>query len=138
MLAKNKSPAVKEIWKVAALVTMKEIWFMRNGMVYEEEKFNSDALKKRILSFTKDSDVRMSEAIWNFAYDLQIIKAFELKCRRVKTVKVTEIFFSLPDPTYFLLCCDVLQEETQVQLDMVSYVGNGMEFLNLLFQEVWG
>ncbi|XP_026419637.1 uncharacterized protein LOC113315592 [Papaver somniferum] len=106
LLAQNKSPAVKEIWKVAALVTLKEIWFMRNRMVYEEEAYKCEALKKRIISFTKESEVRMSSAMWNSAYSLQILKTFELKCRRVKTVKVTEIFFYLHDPSYFLICCD--------------------------------
>ncbi|XP_026459608.1 uncharacterized protein LOC113360302 [Papaver somniferum] len=104
--ANHKSPSAKEIWKVAALVTLKEIWFMGNKMVYEEEPYNCDALKKRIISFTKDSDVRMSGVMWNSAYDLQILNFLELECRRVKTVKVTEIFFYLPDPSYFLICCD--------------------------------
>ncbi|XP_026451639.1 uncharacterized protein LOC113351959 [Papaver somniferum] len=104
--AKHKSPAIKDLWRVAALVTLKEIWFLRNKIVYEEEQLNISTLKQRILRFTKESDVRMIGNMWNSTYDLQLLKFFGLNCRRVKLTKITEIYFHLPNPPIILLCCD--------------------------------
>ncbi|XP_026450635.1 uncharacterized protein LOC113350723 [Papaver somniferum] len=91
--ARNKSPAIKELWKVAALITLKEIWFLRNRIVYEEEEMKIDSLKQRILHFTKECEVRMAGKMWNSTYDLHILKTFKLSCRKVKITRIIEIYF---------------------------------------------
>ncbi|XP_026417052.1 uncharacterized protein LOC113312518 [Papaver somniferum] len=105
-LANHKSPAIKELWRVVALVTLKDIWFLRNRTVYEEEQPNLNALKQRIIHFTRECDVRMTGNMWNSSYDLQVLKFFDLKCKRVKTTRITEIYFHLPNPPFILICCD--------------------------------
>ncbi|XP_026410485.1 uncharacterized protein LOC113305685 [Papaver somniferum] len=44
--------------------------------------------------------------MWNCSYDLQVLKALGIKCRKVKGTRVKEIFFQLPPPNKILLCCD--------------------------------
>ncbi|XP_026383841.1 uncharacterized protein LOC113279363 [Papaver somniferum] len=82
--SKHKSPIVKELWRVAALTTLREIVFLRNIIIYENEQPNLKALKQKVMQFTKESEVRMKGSMWNSPYDLQILKAFELKCRNVR------------------------------------------------------
>ncbi|XP_026417322.1 uncharacterized protein LOC113312800 [Papaver somniferum] len=105
-LAKHKSPAIKELWRVVALITMKEIWFLRNRIVYDEEKINIDSVKQRIIHFTKECEVRMSENMWNSSYDLQILKTFKLSCRKVKITRIIEIYFQLSAKPFILISCD--------------------------------
>ncbi|XP_026451791.1 uncharacterized protein LOC113352141 [Papaver somniferum] len=104
--AKQRSPAVKEIWRVAAFITLKELWFQRNMCVYDEESFNEHNIKTRIMKFTTESEVRMKNYMWNTTYDLQILKHFGMKYRKLKFVVVKEIFFKLPQSNQLLLCCD--------------------------------
>ncbi|XP_026416567.1 uncharacterized protein LOC113312004 [Papaver somniferum] len=104
--AKIKSPVVKEIWRTAAFITAKDLWFLRNKCVYEDASFFGENLKMRILKFTTECDVRMKALMWNSTYDLQILKKFGLKCRRSKVPRVQEIFFHLPSNNQILLCCD--------------------------------
>ncbi|XP_026436553.1 uncharacterized protein LOC113334533 [Papaver somniferum] len=69
-LAKNKSPAIKEIWLLSAFVTMKELWFLRNDCTYGKGKCDLNATKKRIMKVISDSDIRMKAHMWNSQYDL--------------------------------------------------------------------
>ncbi|XP_026400190.1 uncharacterized protein LOC113296067 [Papaver somniferum] len=103
--AKHKSPAVGEIWRYAAFITLRELWFQRNRSVYEDEVFNEQNIKSRILKLTAEEEIRMKQLMWNTAYDLQMLKKFGMKCRRVKTCVVKEISFKLPQKNQLLLCC---------------------------------
>ncbi|XP_026427629.1 uncharacterized protein LOC113323530 [Papaver somniferum] len=85
---------------------MKEIWFFRNRAVYEEEEYNLEMNKKRVLKFTADSEVRMSAYMWDSSYDLHIIKKFNLRCRKVRYLQVQECFLHLPKKNQILMCCD--------------------------------
>ncbi|XP_026399385.1 uncharacterized protein LOC113295247 [Papaver somniferum] len=101
-----KSPVVKKIWRNAAFITMKEIWFLRNKVVYENASADQELVKRRIVKFTHDSDCRMKRTMWNSIYDLEVIKFFNLSCRKVKKFQVKEIFFSLPKENQILFCGD--------------------------------
>ncbi|XP_026428344.1 uncharacterized protein LOC113324240 [Papaver somniferum] len=48
----------------------------------------------------------MTGNMWNSSYDMQLLKFFDLNCRRVKTTRITEIYFYLPNPLYIIICCD--------------------------------
>ncbi|XP_026420132.1 uncharacterized protein LOC113316125 [Papaver somniferum] len=85
---------------------MKEICFLRNRAVFDDIQPNAEELKLRILQHTKEYEVRMNGCMWNTVEDLQILKSFGMKCRRVKHVKIHEIFFSYPTGDQILLCCD--------------------------------
>ncbi|XP_026450704.1 uncharacterized protein LOC113350801 [Papaver somniferum] len=104
--SKHKSPIVKELWRVAALTTLREILFLKNRIIYENEQPNLKALKQNVMQFTKESEVRTKENMWNSPYDLQILKSFDLKCRSVKSTRIREIYFFLPHPSFIMTCCD--------------------------------
>ncbi|XP_026446444.1 uncharacterized protein LOC113347072 [Papaver somniferum] len=85
---------------------MKELCFLRNRAVFDDIQPNAEDLKKRIMQCTKEYEVRMNGCMWNTVEDLQILKAFEMKCKRVKHIKIQERFFSFPTGDQILLCCD--------------------------------
>ncbi|XP_026419871.1 uncharacterized protein LOC113315836 [Papaver somniferum] len=58
------------------------------------------------MKFITECEVRMSTPMWNSTYDLQVLKKFGFSCRKVKTSRVQEVFFTLPEMNYLLLCCD--------------------------------
>ncbi|XP_026399096.1 uncharacterized protein LOC113294944 [Papaver somniferum] len=55
--AKNKSPAIKEIWRITYFITMRELWFTRNKCLYEEEGFSLEQVKKKILKCTRVKEI---------------------------------------------------------------------------------
>ncbi|XP_026419602.1 uncharacterized protein LOC113315551 [Papaver somniferum] len=89
-----------------AFITLRELWFLRNKCVYENESFNEQLLKTRVLKLTAESEVRMKGKMWNSAYDLQILKHFNMSCRRTVSTRIQEIYFFLPVNTQIVLCCD--------------------------------
>ncbi|XP_026453988.1 uncharacterized protein LOC113355364 [Papaver somniferum] len=105
-LEKNKSPAIKEIWLLCAFVSMKELWFLRDDWTYGKEEVNINATKKRIMKIISDCDIRMKAHMWNSQYDLQVLKSFGLKTRRVESLIIKEVYFQLPSQGKLLLCCD--------------------------------
>ncbi|XP_026433324.1 uncharacterized protein LOC113330708 [Papaver somniferum] len=105
-MAKSKSPAVREIWRTATLITIKEICFHRNRVVYDGEQPNAEILKRNIVQFTKECEVKMKGNMWSTVADLQILKTFDMKCRKVKHIKIQTISFSIPISPKILLCCD--------------------------------
>lgn len=79
---------------------------MRNECVYGNGKCDSNSSKMRIMKIISDSEIRLKTRMWNNQYDLQVHKYFGMKTRSVKTLKVIEVFFHLPDQGKLLLCCD--------------------------------
>ncbi|XP_026399308.1 uncharacterized protein LOC113295166 [Papaver somniferum] len=65
-----------------------------------------NAFKQRVIQFTRECDVRTTRTMWDSSYDLQILKFFDLKYRKVKTTKISKIFFYLPEPSFTLTRCD--------------------------------
>ncbi|XP_026459379.1 uncharacterized protein LOC113360042 [Papaver somniferum] len=105
-MAKNRSPAIKEVWRVSSFITMRELWFAINKCIYEEEILSLEIIKKKILKITLECEVRMKAPMWNASDDLQVLKNLGLKCRKVKSMSVKEVFFHLPPANKILLCCD--------------------------------
>ncbi|XP_026452043.1 uncharacterized protein LOC113352440 [Papaver somniferum] len=115
----QKSSAVKEIWMTAAFITLRELWFLRNKCVFENERFNEQIIKTRILKLTTESEVRMKGKMWNSAYDLQILKLFNMSCGRTVLTRIQEIYFFLPVNNQILLCCDGASKWNPGMSDMV-------------------
>ncbi|XP_026378643.1 uncharacterized protein LOC113273089 [Papaver somniferum] len=86
----NKSPAIKELWILAAFITMNELWFLRNECIFDKGK----------------CDQRLNPIMWNSQYDLQVLRIFGLKTRSVKSMIIKEVFFQLLEQGKLLLCCD--------------------------------
>ncbi|XP_026438240.1 uncharacterized protein LOC113336778 [Papaver somniferum] len=103
--ARNKILAVKEIC-LSAFITVKELWFLINECNFGNGKCDLNVTKKKIKQVMLDNDLRLTAIIWNTQYDLQIIKYFGLKTRKVKSMRTQEIYFKLPEQDKLLLCCD--------------------------------
>ncbi|XP_026459296.1 uncharacterized protein LOC113359954 [Papaver somniferum] len=85
---------------------MKELWFLRNECMFDKGKCDLNITKKKIMKAISDIDIRMKPNMWNNQYDLQLLKKFGLKTRRVKSIIIKEVFFQLPSQGKLLLCCD--------------------------------
>ncbi|XP_026452123.1 uncharacterized protein LOC113352526 [Papaver somniferum] len=105
-LAKNKIPAIKEIWLLSAFITMKELWFMRNECIFGNEKCDLNVTEKKIKQVLLYNEIRLTANMWNKQYDLQVLKRFGLKTREVKCMSIKEVFFQLPEQGKLLLFCD--------------------------------
>ncbi|XP_026452231.1 uncharacterized protein LOC113352645 [Papaver somniferum] len=60
--AKRKSPIVREIWLTTACATMRELWFQRNKILFEEMKPHNNSFKCRIYKLIQEGIHRMKEA----------------------------------------------------------------------------
>ncbi|XP_026399738.1 uncharacterized protein LOC113295620 [Papaver somniferum] len=58
-----------------------------------------------------ECEARLKGYMFNFAYDLQILKTFDIKYRKVKSAREIKCFFSLPEDGTTLLCCDGASRE---------------------------
>ncbi|XP_026428530.1 uncharacterized protein LOC113324428 [Papaver somniferum] len=102
----RKSYVVQEIWYIAAFNVIVDIWFRRNKVYFENVTPNISAAKKKISRIIKDCEIRIKGDIFNSTYDLQILKIFNLSCRKVKNFRIIDCFFYLPEPDCTLLCRD--------------------------------
>ncbi|XP_026416724.1 uncharacterized protein LOC113312186 [Papaver somniferum] len=103
---KDKSSVIQEVWHIAAFNIMVDIWFTRNKLFFENIIPDSKKAQQKITKMVQECEVRLKGNMYNSAYDLQILKYFNIGCRRVKDFRAIECTFSLPKPDIFLLCCD--------------------------------
>ncbi|XP_026453571.1 uncharacterized protein LOC113354457 [Papaver somniferum] len=103
--AKHKSGAVKEVWSLAASITMMEILFLRNKICFEDEKGNLVSIKMRIKQYVKYCSLRIRNHMWDYSYEY-IFKYFEIKKQPIKLQRIVELRFCLPEVHQILICCD--------------------------------
>ncbi|XP_026399433.1 uncharacterized protein LOC113295296 [Papaver somniferum] len=58
------------------------------------------------MKLTTECEVRMKAIMWNTSYDLQILKTFGMKFKKIKACAVQEVSFILPQKDQLLICCD--------------------------------
>ncbi|XP_026435849.1 uncharacterized protein LOC113333641 [Papaver somniferum] len=104
--SKQKSTVVQEIWFIVAFNVMVYIWLTRNIVFFVSVAQNVVNAKRRILIMVKDCEVRLKGYTNNSNYDTSIMLFFEIKYKKMKTPKIIECFFHLPEENYILLCCD--------------------------------
>ncbi|RZC79948.1 hypothetical protein C5167_042524 [Papaver somniferum] len=75
------------IWKClgAASVTMMELWFLRNRIVFENAVPDVTKFKKRVMKFTGDCNIRMKGNMWDTGCDHQVLRNFDSEKRIVRT-----------------------------------------------------
>ncbi|XP_026451543.1 uncharacterized protein LOC113351839 [Papaver somniferum] len=86
-MSKDKSSVIQELWHIAAFSIMVDIWFTRNKLFFENISPDSRKVKHRIAEMIQDCEVRLKGYMNNSAYDLKILKYFNIGCRRVKSFK---------------------------------------------------
>lgn len=72
------SPLVKEVWFTAACATMRELWFQKNLILFDNGKVNTHKFKSKILQVVHEGGIRMKGNRWAYNYDSQIISFFNL------------------------------------------------------------
>ncbi|RZC78655.1 hypothetical protein C5167_002837 [Papaver somniferum] len=55
------SPLVKEVWFTAACATMRELWFQKNLILFDNGKVNTHKFKSKILQVVHEGGIRMKD-----------------------------------------------------------------------------
>ncbi|XP_026416976.1 uncharacterized protein LOC113312438 [Papaver somniferum] len=103
--AKRKSHIVREIWLTAACATMREIWFQRNKILFEEMKPYSNSFKCRIYKLIQEGSHRMKGNKLSQNYDTQILSFFKIGDRSIKFNCIKENYWAAPADGVTLFCC---------------------------------
>ncbi|XP_026399670.1 uncharacterized protein LOC113295554 [Papaver somniferum] len=85
--ADKQSPLIKEIWFTVVCATMKELWFQKNSILFDNGKVHIHLFKSRILQVVHEGGIRMKDFI-------------------IEIYDVVECFWEPPDVGELLLCCD--------------------------------
>ncbi|XP_026443135.1 uncharacterized protein LOC113343014 [Papaver somniferum] len=104
--AKGKSPFFKECWIIAACATLKELWFQKNKMLFEQVKPNIQSFKSRIKKAVYEGGFRIKSNMWNNDNDNQVILFFNLGARKIKFQHIKPCFWIPPSAGYVMFCCD--------------------------------
>ncbi|XP_026398920.1 uncharacterized protein LOC113294758 [Papaver somniferum] len=104
--AKQKNPAVKEVWYICAFNVMVELWLTRNSVLHEDATPSVDKIKRRIAGIAKEGKFRMKGRRWGTMYDLHILLFFEISGIPVHVTSSKQVFFKYPAQHQILICCD--------------------------------
>ncbi|XP_026383544.1 uncharacterized protein LOC113279042 [Papaver somniferum] len=105
-LCKNSSPIIKELWIISAFTLMVELWFMRNDKFYNEVKPSANKIQIKIQRVVHDCNCRLKGTIWNSAHERHVLQFFQIHNRRIKRIRIIELFFQIPQEGELLICCD--------------------------------
>ncbi|XP_026399812.1 uncharacterized protein LOC113295699 [Papaver somniferum] len=104
--ARNKSPFIKECWIIAACAILKELWFQKNKLWFEQIKSNIQSFKARIKKTIYEGSLRMTSYKWISDIDNQVILFFNLEPRKNKFQYIKTCFWRPPSPGFIMFCCD--------------------------------
>ncbi|XP_026415835.1 uncharacterized protein LOC113311204 [Papaver somniferum] len=104
--AKNHSPIVKQIWLTSSFATMRELWFLKNRIFFDNAKPNENTVKSKILSLVHYGGYRMKATRWTHDYDSHILEFFKLGNKGSKFTTIRECVWLLPPRGVILFCCN--------------------------------
>ncbi|XP_026435796.1 uncharacterized protein LOC113333588 [Papaver somniferum] len=104
--AKNHSPIVREIWTTAAFCIMRELWFLKNRIMFENVQPNENDFISRILYLVHLGGYMMKGNRWSQDYDSQILNFFQLGHMSIKFTAIKECIWLNPPKGFVLFCCD--------------------------------
>ncbi|XP_026398926.1 uncharacterized protein LOC113294764 [Papaver somniferum] len=102
----NKSPLVQQVWIIATCSTLKELWFQKNRIFFDNIKPNISSFKSRIMKMVFESGMRITGSKWDQIYDLNLITFFNLGPRKSKIQYIKPCYWFAPEVDFTLLCCD--------------------------------
>ncbi|XP_026397055.1 uncharacterized protein LOC113291774 [Papaver somniferum] len=104
--AKHKSPIIKEVWLTTACATLRELWFQKNKMLFENVQPNVNRFRSMIMSLVHYGSYRMQGVSWNQIYDSQILQFLNVigKCTSLNIIK--ECYWCGPAEGYVLFSCN--------------------------------
>ncbi|XP_026428870.1 uncharacterized protein LOC113324796 [Papaver somniferum] len=104
--AKGRSRMIKDLWLVANLAIVTELWKLRNKAYFENMTFQWLGFKGRVYQVIGDNSIRMKGHMHNNLEELRILNYFKVRHISCKTSTPIEISWSLPDQDEIMICCD--------------------------------
>ncbi|XP_026460548.1 uncharacterized protein LOC113361555 [Papaver somniferum] len=105
--ASNCSPLVKQVWITTVCIILKELWFQKNKIFFEDIKPNMQGFKCRIMKFVNEGGLRITGTKWNQNYDHEMIEKFQLGFRHSGFRYIKKYHWLLPEQDIVMFCCDV-------------------------------
>ncbi|XP_026383989.1 uncharacterized protein LOC113279508 [Papaver somniferum] len=104
--AKGKSLFIKECWGITACAILRDMWFQKNKMIFEQVKPNIQSFKRRIKRTTLEGGVKIKGHKWSAEIDDQVILFFKLKPRNLKYQYIKPCYWIPPRTGVVMFCCD--------------------------------
>ncbi|XP_026459412.1 uncharacterized protein LOC113360078 [Papaver somniferum] len=104
--AKGKSPFMRECWIIDGCEILKELWFQKNKMLFEQVKPNIQNFKGRIKKTVYEGGFRIKSHKWDSDNNNQVILFFNLGPRKTKFQCIKPCFWIPPSTGFIMFCCD--------------------------------
>ncbi|XP_026441976.1 uncharacterized protein LOC113341231, partial [Papaver somniferum] len=104
--AKGRSRMIKDLWLVANLAIVTELWKLRNKAYFEGMAVQWLGFKGRVYQVIRDNSIRIKGHMYNNLADLRILKYFKVRHRSCKTSTPIEVSWSPPNHDEIMICCD--------------------------------
>lgn len=97
---------IKDLWLVANLAIVTELWKLRNKAYYENMWVRWLEFKGWVHQVIRDNSIRMKGHMYNALDDLRILNFFRVKHRSCKHLVPIEATWTPPNPDELMICCD--------------------------------
>ncbi|XP_026445720.1 uncharacterized protein LOC113346407 [Papaver somniferum] len=104
--AKGRSSMIKDLWMVANLEIVTELWKLRNKVYFEDVAVQWIGFKGRVYQVIRDNSIRMKGHMYNTLDGLRILNYFRVHHRSCKISFPKEVTWNPPNQDEIMLCCD--------------------------------
>ncbi|XP_026428430.1 uncharacterized protein LOC113324329 [Papaver somniferum] len=104
--AKGRNRMIKDLWLVANLAIVTELWKLRNKAYFEVMAVQWLGFKGRIYQVIRDNSIRMNSHMFNNVEELRILNYFKVQHRSCKISTPIEACWSPPNHDEIMICCD--------------------------------
>ncbi|XP_026450762.1 uncharacterized protein LOC113350872 [Papaver somniferum] len=104
--AKSRSRMIKDLWLVANLAIVTELWKLRNKSYFDNMAVQWLGFKGRVYQVIRDNSIRMKGHMHNTLEELRILNYFKVQHRSCKTSTPIEISWTPPNQDEIMICCD--------------------------------
>ncbi|XP_026398829.1 uncharacterized protein LOC113294661 [Papaver somniferum] len=104
--AKGRSRMIKDLWLVANLEIVTELWKLCNKAFFEDIAVQWLGFKGRLYQVIRDNSIRMKGHMHNNLDDLRILNYFKVRHRSCKFSTPIEVSWTPPNPGEIMICCD--------------------------------
>ncbi|XP_026428517.1 uncharacterized protein LOC113324413 [Papaver somniferum] len=104
--AKGQSRMIKNLWLVANLAIVTELWKLRNKSYFDNMVVQWLGFKGRVYQVIRDNSITMKGHMHNTLEELRILNYFKVQHRSCKTSTPIEISWTPPNQDEIMICCD--------------------------------
>ncbi|XP_026445717.1 uncharacterized protein LOC113346399 [Papaver somniferum] len=104
--AKGRSRMIKDMWLVANLAIVTELWKLRNKVYFEDVVVQWSGFKGRVYQVIRENSIRIKGYMYNTLDDLRILNCFRVQYRSCKISLPKEVTWNPPNQDEIMLCCD--------------------------------